>query len=417
MSVVSIFCFAFAGLLLTSLLSVGTDRLSPLRIFLGIWSVAIGLADLKLSGYQSEWSTYAWTMLGLGILSFAIGYLVIAVRFLNTQLLSIREIRLALSGATVQSELLFRVIIAFFVLFVSAFALEVNVEGNVPLFSARPDKARVDFGVFGLHLIVAGGMPLLLFLIVEYYVFVRNQRRKKIVLALVFVATALSFFLLLQRFPYLIAVVMIIALLYHASDRLRPSRVIFSVLLFFGFMFLVQSLRLVRYVQDYIYVISKMKYSIRYAAFTEPYMYIVMNLENFCRSVKQLESHTLGYFTADFLLALTGLKHWMASYFGIVERPFLTSGYNTYPFMWTYYYDFGPFGVALVPFILGMGVGQSYYSLRTRPTITLVMLNGFSLFFIVISFFTNPLTMLNTFFTLFLLLVVHRFIMCEKAHS
>jgi oligosaccharide repeat unit polymerase len=222
-------------------------------------------------------------------------------------------------------------------------------------------------------------------------------------------ATVLSFFLMLQRFDFVVAVLLVICFAYYTSNSLRPSRIWWIGSIFGALLFTIQNIRITTYVQNYLYVISRMKYSIQYAAFTEPYMYIVMNFENYARAVDRLQNFQYGYFTGDFILAVTGLKHGLAEYYHIVERPFLVSGYNTYPLFWTYYYDFGVLGVGFAALALGLAVGAIYYRMRTAPSVLNVGLYAFVFFVIVISFFTNPLTMLKTHFNIVIWIAVQRF--------
>jgi oligosaccharide repeat unit polymerase len=157
-----------------------------------------------------------------------------------------------------------------------------------------------------------------------------------------------------------------------------------------------------------------MRFSAKYAIISEPYMYIVMNLENFARGVDRLDQYTYGYFTADSIIALSGLKHWIADYFSLVERPFLISGFNTFPFLWTYYRDFGLIGMTICCFILGLSISFLYFKFRTQPNPVLLILYAISVFFVVLSFFTNILSLLTVVFNILVLIIVHSFFLQKK---
>jgi oligosaccharide repeat unit polymerase len=137
-----------------------------------------------------------------------------------------------------------------------------------------------------------------------------------------------------------------------------------------------------------------MKFSTAYAFLTEPYMYMVMNLENFVRAVSRLDHHTYGYFTFDFLVSATGLEKWLGQYFAIDRMPYLNSGYNTYSAFWDFYRDFGGAGLALIPFVLGLGISLLYYRMRSIPTIRNVTAYGVMVFVMLISFFVFPVSFL-----------------------
>jgi hypothetical protein len=144
-------------------------------------------------------------------------------------------------------------------------------------------------------------------------------------------------------------------------------------------------------------------------------MYITMNLENFARAVDKLDHHMYGYFLLDPLLALVGLKHWLAEYFSIERLPYLISGYNTFAFHWWYYYDFGVLGVAILPFLTGMVTAYLYGRLRTRPEPLTMVMYASCVLLMVISYFMNPLNRLDFVSNLVLIWFVHRFVIGRKA--
>ena len=316
-------------LVIASMVWRTADPLSPIRVFLLIWLSALGLAELKLSGYQQQWSLFSWFVLFITIGSFLIGIMTSHVLWLRKPRLSIPDVRARLKALPIDDVLLRRIIFSLVGLYLVSLVAETAIVGYVPLFSSKPDVARVEFGVFGIHLFVTL-LPTVLYLIVEYIVLIKGQNRSKILLAVLGTIVFLSFGTLLQRFLYMTAALLLFAFVFYTGRRIRFRHVLITGVTFIGFLGAIQSIRIARYVQNYIYIISKMKFSPKFAVLTEPYMYIAMNLENYARAVDKLDFHTYGYFSADSVVALSGLKHWLADYFGIVERPFLISGYNTY---------------------------------------------------------------------------------------
>lgn len=406
MTVISSISFFILIIVALSTVGKGTDSLSPSRVFIAIWSLAIGLADLKLSGFQAEWSLESWIVLLLGVSSLLVGCFAPYILNLHVPLLRMDQIRQRFREVEVNLDVLFGVIVTMWVLYSVSLVIETKLAGGFPAFARFPDRARVSFGVFGLHLMV-DFMPAILFLCVEYFVFSRSRGPRHLAVLFIFLTTALSFLALLQRFSFVAWALTELCFLFYASSFVRPRNLLISGSVFGAAFAYVISLRLTRYVENYLYVISRMRFSVRYAFFTEPYMYIVMNLENFARGVHKLERFTFGYYTMDFLMALTGLKHWLADYFGLVERPFLMSGYNTFSFLWPYYYDFGAVGVAVIPFVLGFFIASVYYQLRRKPTLMSLILYANAFSFLVLSFFTNIFTALGTVTNIGLLAVIH----------
>ncbi len=159
------------------------------------------------------------------------------------------------------------------------------------------------------------------------------------------------------------------------------------------------------YFAGYIYVFSEMKFSPKYAIYTEPYMYVVMNLENFTRAVSKVVHHTYGYYTFNFVMSLTGLKHWIEKYSNLNNTPFLNSGYNTYTMFWDFYRDFGLLGLSIISFGLGFLISTLYYNFRSKPNINTLSLYSISVFIILFSFFINPIGQLHFFFNTLLIFV------------
>ena len=94
MTWISFICFILLFILLFSLFKKETDVFSPARLFLIIWSLAIGLADLKLSRYQINWTNYSWIMLLISLSSMLIGMFIVYVINLDKPLKKIESIRL-----------------------------------------------------------------------------------------------------------------------------------------------------------------------------------------------------------------------------------------------------------------------------------------------------------------------------------
>ena len=207
--------------------------------------------------------------------------------------------------------------------------------------------------------------------------------------------------------------IMSFTFVYYSSEIINFRKIVVIGVIFFAFLWIIQSIRLSQYVQGFIYVTSKMKYSSKYQAFTEPYMYITMNLENMARGVDLMQKHSFGLLTGDWIIALAGIKKWALNYFNINPRPFLVSGYNTFPFLWEYFYDFGIVGVFIFPLLSGFFIAKIYYLMRSDIKVKWIVYYSQCMAIILLSFFTNPLTMLNFIFSIFVLWIIHRFLFVE----
>lgn len=390
------------------------DLLSPARIFTLVWGVSILLTEFKFSGFQHTWSDWAWIVLLIGLISFLLGNYVVLVLNSDRKIKSISQIRKAASE-NINFNNLFYIILALFVIYTIGYFLEVAIIGTLPIFAKRLDEARTEFGVFGLHIFVTFQLTIMT-LCVEYLLLNHGDRLKRIILITIFIITLFTFALLLQRFNYFVWAAISLAIAYYSSKFFTYKKILLASGVFFGMLALIQSIRLSQYAQNFIYVISEMKYSKEYAIFTEPYMYITMNLENMARGVDMLENYSYGVITADWVLALAGIKHWLADYFTINARPFLISGYNTFPFLWNYYSDFGIFGVFLFAFLSGFIISLIYFKMRSTGLLKWIVYYSVCFMMIVISFFTNPLTMLTFTSNLILIVFIHEFLLNKPHH-
>ena len=405
MSVISIISFSLCLIILIYSLRKGTDLFSPAKVFSIIWTVSIGLADLKLSRLQHEWSGYGWLMLGIGIASFLTGTFVVYVIYFRKKFKTINEIRLSYSDDIVDQRVFLRVIIIVFIIYFISYLGNYLIEGYLPVFHKNAGQSRMGWGVFGIGLTIHTATPLLL-MVVIYLRLVRPTRLLKTALICMIFFTFISYLFLLQRFNLMFAIVAILVFLYYSSNFLRPRNAILSILVIVGLIYSVQFLRMSSLALTYLFTLAKMKFSFRYAIFTEPYMYIAMNLENFTRAVDRLETHTYGYYTFNFITSLSGTKKTLTEYLSLNPFPFINSSYNTYSMFWDFYRDFGILGLGIIPFVIGFFISAIYYNMKMKPS--LVNLSGYSVcvFIIFMSFFANVIGLLHFVFNFSLIIIL-----------
>jgi oligosaccharide repeat unit polymerase len=392
---VSLLCFGICLGIVLSCFRRGADILSPGRVFGFVWSLAIGLADLKLSRLQQTWSLQGWVLLLIGIFSFLAGTSIAYVLNLGRRLVPISAMRRLLRQEEVAERRLFWFIVVGVGIYTVSYLLIFLIKGWLPVFVIGTRLSRVEFYVFGFGVLI-NSTAFIVFLTVVYHLLVRGKRVEKIFLTFIAVIALGSYFLLLQRFQIIMAAIICFTLLYYATSYVKARYVLFMFLTVSGFFYWISTLRYrhLELLSIYLYSTAKMRFSAAYAFLTEPYMYMVMNLENFVRAVTRLDHHTYGYFTFDFLVSVTGLEKWLGQYFTIDRMPYLNSSYNTYSAFWVFYRDFGAVGLALIPFVLGLSISLLYYRVRSTPTIKNVTAYGVMVFVMFISFFVFPISFL-----------------------
>lgn len=409
MSLISIVSFIIFFLLIASSFKRGTDLFSPSKVFGIVWSLTIGLTELKLSRLQHEWNSYEWLMLSIGIISFFLGsFVVYAINF-QKRIIPLNEIRSFFTSNTVDKKKFRNIILILFLIYIFSFFGNYIIEGYLPAFHFMSGQSRMFWGVFGIGLTVHIATPLIIF-IVAYIRMINPKRAIKYLLISIIVITFLTYMTLLQRFNMIFAIVAVITMLYYLSNFLKFKNIFILFIIFIGLMYSVQFLRISSFALEFMYSVAQMKFDFKYAILTEPYMYFVMNLENFVRAVNHLENHSFGYYTFHFLLSLTGIKRAAMEYFSFNDFPFLNSSYNTYSMFWDYYRDFGVFGLSFIPFALGLLSSTIYYKMRREPSFIFICSYSIIIFLISISFFVNVIGLLHFVFNTVLIISVGKII-------
>ena len=415
MPIFSLICFIVFFVLLISGLRKTADFLSPARIFGMLWAVVLGIVQLKQSHLQILWSPFDWFVALLALITFLLGIYISFIINLDRPFLHVTKIRKSIRDVGLNEINLFRFIIIYTFIYIICFIAEWQIEGYLPLFTSDPDRARTFFGIFGLHLIVSSA-NVILFLVIQYFIFVKANYQKKGVLIIIFILALANYVLIVQRYGFFILLMMAFCLFYYSGKRIKPRTIIIFTITVILVIVGIQSIRTTELFTTYVFINSKMKFSPRYAEFTIPYMYISMNMENFVKYYSHIENHSFGFFTFDFLTALTGIKHWLAEYYNFEKFKMYIGGYNTFPFYWPYYLDFGITGLAIIPFIIGFIISEIYYYLHRNPGLVVLALTTVGFAVIMISFNSDPLTRLDMMFN-FIVIVLAQFLFLNKTRK
>jgi len=404
MNIISILCLLIFFSLFVSLFIKGTDIFAPGRLFTMIWSFAIGLTEFKLSRLQYDWPLYGWILLLISIISVLLGIFVIYVINFNKKIYSIDYIRTLQKNYKLDTKSFIKILILLFLIYSISYIVIYSVVGYIPIFTRNPNDTRTKWSLFGFGLLIHLA-PTIIYFIILFFVLIKKQYIKKIILFLIMLITLITFLLLLQRFGLLISIVLTVVFIYYGTHKFNYKTVIIALIILAGLSYSILSLRAGGLILEYLHYTSKMKYSIKYSIFTEPYMYVVMNLENFTYATSKIEEYTYGLYTFDFLFAITGLKHWLKEYIGLNDTPFLLSkNYNTYSMFFVFYRDFGILGLFFLSFLFGIIVSLLYYRMRKEPNINTISIYGIFVLVILFSFF-NP--MLSWLFFIFNIVIIY----------
>lgn len=414
---ISVICFLLLAILIISFSWKGSDILSPARLFLIVWSLAIGLAELKLSRFQFEWPAYSWIVILTCIFGTAIGmFTLYVVNYGKTSSRLVVDIRKSFIGYKIKSQYLFFAIIAIFLSYIISYYAIYLIQGFIPYFTLHPDATRTKWGgIFGIGLLVQA-IPAILYLIFVYFIFVRKEMIKKAVLALVGLFTVITYLFILQRYFLILPLILILVLGYYCTKKINKKNFLIFIVLAGVIIYSISSLRVSAYAFNILYVISEMKVPPRYGFISEPYMYIVMNLENFARASNYLDSFSYGLFSFDFVLALTGVKSSLAEYVRASQFPYvITNSFNTYTMYFEFYRDFGIFGVGFLSFAFGAFVSHLYYRLKRKPDLNSVSMYAVCIFVIIFSFFVPIISWLIFVFNVLVIYYITKRIIYKPA--
>lgn len=400
--------------------------LFPAALFSLSWVGGIGVSALKLSKLQTDWELRTW-------LCFAAAYFAFLPAF--SRAAKARRVRTEADGpsgtaAAVYArtaERIFRAMLAVTLISAAAFVFEAVKLAYIPLFTEDTPHAYSYFHVSGVHyftvscVLVPALMVLYLDSLKKHCESVRSDLLGKpflaclhemgrlgygAKLAAVFGLTFVSFLipiLCVSRFQLIFAAALAVftKAALCGSLRFTKKNVAAGALLLCLLIPLYVLLTIAR-AHDVAYLngIFEMKNADTPIFFTQPYIYIANNFDNFNCLVRDLPDggHTLGLRMLFPLWALTGLKFVFPA---LVNFPlYLTkTELTTVTLFYDAYYDFGFLGVlffgALLGFLYGVFVRRTkLFSGAKNPAVYLIYAQ--LAFYLLFSFFTtwysNPTT-------------------------
>lgn len=313
-------------------------------IFGACWVGGQGLACLKLSNLQTDWSFITWTCFLLAFLGFWIAYEICG------RLLGSGSYRTPKRCSPPSVRAIYQCIIGLTCISLTAFIFEASVLGFIPLLVRGVPHAYSEFHITGVHYftvscVLVPGLSVLYFL----YGASRSRRRNMIVLVMTGIALLIPI-LSVSRFQLIFAV-MLALFTYCAYRRsIHPGYVIGMILVMIPLYIILTVAR--SHDVAYLNGIFEMKNNNMPIFISQPYIYIANNYENFNTLVEALPAHTFGIRSLFPLWALTGLKFlfpYLVSFPIYVNKAELT----TVTMFYDAYYDFGIIGVVLFSCILG----------------------------------------------------------------
>ena len=354
-----------------------------------------GLACLKLSKLQTDWSMKTWICLALAYVGFWLVFEVLT-RLYGSGHDNYGRWR-SYSG---DPKPVFHMVCAVTVLSLAAFIFEAAVLGFIPLLLRGVPHAYSEFHLTGVHYITVSCV-LVPALSVLFFHMARGRGSERMMVAVIVmnVIALMIPILCVSRFQFVFAV--LLAAFTYIS--LQKS---FNPLYLLGLFVILIPVYLILTVArshdvSYLNGIFEMKNQHMPIFITQPYMYVANNYENFNCLVEVLPKYSFGARSLFPLWALTGLKFifpQLINYPIFVDKKELT----TLTLFYDSYYDFGIVGVVLFACLLGLAAYLLVVKLREMRNPMGYLLYAQMGVYLMLSFFTTWFSNTTTWFYLIL---------------
>ncbi len=365
-----------------------TGNLLQLRgLFSAFWVGGQGVACLKLSRLQTDWSPMTWFCFFLAFAGFWCSFGLIS-RTAGDEGISMRRRR---ERSSVRP--LYYSMIAVTAVSAAAFLFEAIYLGFVPLFLRGVPHAYSAFHVTGVHYLTVScvlvpSMAVLFF----QQGGSRRPARNTAVVVMAVICLVIPI-LCVSRFQLIFAVAtaLFTYIAYTGRVRFRTVLILAAAMLPLYVILTIARSHDVTYLNG----IFEMKNPATPIFISQPYIYIANNYENFNCLVEALPAHTFGIRMMFPVWALTGMKFffpYLISFPIYIDKEELT----TLTMFYDAYYDFGAAGVAVFSCMLGAAAVWLDSRLKRMKNPMGFLLYAHFAFYMVLSFFTtwfsNPTT-------------------------
>lgn len=365
-------------------------------IFSLFWVCGQGIACLKLSALQSDWTLITWLCFLLALVGFWAVFEVMSQLFGDSYEKGYGRRR----SFSANSKPVFICMMGLTFVSLAAFAFEAVYLGFVPLLVRGVPHAYSEFHVTGVHYFTVSCVLIPALSVLYFYTDRGRGSDGKVIAAILMDVVALAIpILCVSRYQFIFAVVLAVFTYIAMEPKIHPAWIagMAAVILPVYLMLTVARSHDVTYLNG----IFEMKNPDMPIFISQPYIYIANNYENFNCMVEVLPKFSLGIRGLFPLWALTGLKFLAPSliYYPIyVTKEELT----TLTMFYDSYYDFGVLGVLLLSCALGAVAYLLAVKLREMRNPMGYLLYAQIAIYFMLSFFTTWFSNPTTWFYLIL---------------
>ena len=368
------------------------DTFNPLAIYTVFWLGSAGLSCFRMSKDQYSWSWYMWLVVLTAYITFVIGYLIVKKRVTKSS-----------SSRTVDVNKLYIAIVTVVILSVLALIFEILVLGYLPLLS-KDMRAYKNFHISGIHYLVVS-----ISLIPPLTMIYRKLGGKKHIIVLNVISFIVPVLIVSRQLTIFEFVVCIIAYHYLYKKIKMKFIISFSIV---GMLVFSASGKLRNQNVDYIKHAARIE-STSNSLLIQPYLYFAMNFENLRNIVENFDDFQCGRNMTFPILAFSNTKKYVDYSY---KSDYITNeNFTTSTYLSDVYFDFGYFGVLVIPFLLGM-IYSLFYIAVTKAKITLNSLMDYILTYCLIFCFFMPWHFNPTIWFYFIVLIIMG-LFCSKRHT
>ncbi|MGL5416282.1 MAG: O-antigen polymerase [Clostridium sp.] len=368
------------------------DFLHPISIYSIFWLGVAGISTFRVSYYQVKWSAYMWLIIILAYVTFILGFRVFRTRKNN----NVDDIKEFINNINIKK--LYFVLKLLVGVSVISLLLEVALLKYIPLFSSSMNSYR-NFNVTGLHyfVVLVGIIPPLAIL------YKRAGGRKKIwwMIVLSFVVSTL----IVSRQLMIMQVVLIIIAIHYFYKKIKLKQ--FIIIFLLGIILFSLSFSLRNQNSNYINNAAEIMPKYQNSIIVKPLLYFNMNFNNLDIIVNNFHDYKLGENMIFPIVAFANIKDEIN--YNYKSEYLATPNFNTCTYLADIYYDFGIFGVIILPFLLGI-VYSRLYNIVNRKISVYSVLYFLLAYCLIFCFFVNWYYNTAIVFDIVILLLVYRYV-------
>jgi len=343
----------------------------PLSIFLSVWIIGLGLYFLNFLNYKPI-SFYTGWLIFLNLLSFTIGSLIIVLGF-KTRYKKIS------SNWSIDS---------------------------VRTYFKEKAYSRDYFYLIDNTIVPISKNFLFLFNIPLLAVscFYLKVYKKKWILLPLFLSIGMLFLIGFRAYAFYAAVWGIFTIIY--TERVGVLKACLRLLPI--------ALLLVSFFVIYGAITNQPSYSseVLPQTFTSPYLYLTGSFPAFSIFVEKASSYSYGTFTFYPILKFLKLTIFPKLIIPPAEIPYVEIPYsfNTYTYLREFYLDFGPIGIIVFPFFIGLLSTYLAIKMYLRPSFSLILINSLIAMLLMLSVISNQFVKPKMWFFAVLIIIIGRVI-------